>query len=727
MKTIKKYIAMATIASLVMCSFFGCGKNNDEGSADEPAATEDASDPADSTKEPELSPEEQYELDLAKRIDEKLSSMTLDEKLCQMFVLTPESLTGADTVTAAGDSTRIHYDERPVGGVVYFAKNLNDPEQTSQMLSNMTDIATDRIGLVPFLCIDEEGGRVLRIGNNDAFGVTTVGPMADVSSEDEAKDDGAVIGEYLRDLGFNVDFAPCADVLTNPANEVIGNRSFGSDGDRVASYAAAYSDGLHESGVMSAYKHFPGHGATAADSHTGSAYVDKSLDELMDSELKPFISADSDGADFVMVGHISCPGITGDDTPATLSETMVTDILRQKLGYNGLIITDSLSMGAVSDIYSSSDAAVKAVSAGVDVLLMPKDFEGALSGLKQAVSDGTISEERIDQSVRRIIEKKLRWADKNMSHSGLSADESMDYSDTDNWAYYAMGDDKKVDVFMLAPTADQGENFQADAQDDFFREVLKNSLNMQKGIFEDNARLFAPYYNQASMRVYELSPGEREPYMERAYQDVSDAFSYYLKHENNGRPIVLYGFSQGADMTYRLLEEYFDDEELKGQLVAAYAIGWPCTKEMVSKYPWIEPATGEDDLGVVITYEAEAPEVTGSFIVPEDTWSYSINPLNWKTDGTVADKSLNEGACFADYNGTITKELEQWCGAYIDDKRGTLKVTDIDPANWDVGLALLPYGSYHIYDYQLFFRNLQENVLLRIEKYYEQNAYAEAA
>ena len=227
--------------------------------------------------------------------------------------------------------------------------------------------------------------------------------------------------------------------------------------------------------------------------------------------------------------------------------------------------------------------------------------------------------------------------------------------------------------------------------------------------------MFAPYYRQGAMNIYSMTPEEREPYLLHAYDDVAAAFEYYLENENQGRPIVLAGFSQGADMCYRLLEDYFADEEMQKKLVAVYAIGWPCTEEMVEKFPQIRPATSETDTGVVISFDCEAPEVTDTFITPKGTKAYTINPLSWVTDGTPADRSLNIGACFTDYDANITREDEELCGCYIDEDRGILKVCDVDPADYPAIVPNLPEGAYHIYDYQFFFRNLEENVKKRVE------------
>nr|MCR5419134.1 glycoside hydrolase family 3 protein [Lachnospiraceae bacterium] len=235
-----------------------------------------------------------------------------------------------------------------------------------------------------------------------------VGPMSEIQTAEAAKGAGKTIGTYLSSLGFNLDFAPDADVLTEPENNVIGDRSFGKDPQRVTEFAKAYSDGLHEAGLLSCYKHFPGHGATRGDTHKGLAYTDKSLEDLKKSELIPFMNAQKDGADFVMVAHISLPTYLSDDTPCSLSEKMITDVLRKECGYEGLVITDALNMGAVTGQYGADQAAVMAVKAGADMILMPQNFGTAYEALLKAVEDGEIGEDRIDTSVKRILAAKLR-------------------------------------------------------------------------------------------------------------------------------------------------------------------------------------------------------------------------------------------------------------------------------------------------------------------------------
>ena len=304
---------------------------------------------------------------------------------------------------------------------------------------------------------------------------------------------------------------------------------------------------------------------------------------------------------------------------------------------------------------------------------------------------------------------------------------SVDYSSADNWVYFGVGDDKDVDLFLVCPTVDTLDEEFMSLENDVMKGYFAGALEMERGIYEESTRMYAPYYRQVAMNGYEQDLTERERRLAIAYKDVSDAFAYYLENENNGRPIILAGFSQGSDMVYRLMEEYFGSEEMQQKLVAAYAIGWACTEDMVKEYPQIRPAQSADDLGVVISFDCEAPEVSETIVNPAGRKAYSINPLNWKTDSTPADKSLNIGSRFMKSSGKIKSETEQLCGCYIDEERGALKVTDVTPAEYPAVISFLPEGAYHIYDYQFFFMNLQENVKHRVELYMEQAAASEQA
>ena len=295
--------------------------------------------------------------------------------------------------------------------------------------------------------------------------------------------------------------------------------------------------------------------------------------------------------------------------------------------------------------------------------------------------------------------------------------DAVNYSQKENWAYYAEGAGKDADLFLICPTVDMGKDgeYNMSMDDEETKESFLGALNMERGIYEDSATMYAPYYRQMTFPAYSLSDEEMKPYLEIAYNDVSAAFEYYFENCNNGSPLILAGFSQGSQLLLMLLEEYFDDPKYSEKLVAAYCIGWRITEEDLAKHPHLAMAEGEGDTGVIISFNSEAEGVDESIIVPKGTKTLGINPLNWKTDSTHADKSLNTGACFTKYSGEIKRETPALCGAYLDESRGTLRVTDILPE--DYANSLFPNGVYHLYDYQFFFRNLQENVALRLERF----------
>lgn len=313
--------------------------------------TDDGSAPAeDAAEEDEESGSGQDETDA--RVQKLLAGMTLEEKVCQLFMITPEALTGVETATQAGQTTQNAYNEYPVGGIIYFSKNLVSPDQTRTMLANTQQYAQDRTGIPVFLSVDEEGGQVARVGRNSAFGVEKIGNMSDVGASGDTQEAyriGTVIGSYLKDLGFNMDAAPDTDVLTNPQNEVVKYRSFGSDPQLVAEMAKAELKGLNEEGIIGMYKHFPGHRGTTADSHEGYVYVDETLEELENGAFVPFKDGIANDIRVIMVSHIAAPNVTGDNTPATLSHMLITDILRNDLGFDGMVITDALNMGAITE------------------------------------------------------------------------------------------------------------------------------------------------------------------------------------------------------------------------------------------------------------------------------------------------------------------------------------------------------------------------------------------
>ena len=309
----------------------------------------------------------------------------------------------------------------------------------------------------------------------------------------------------------------------------------------------------------------------------------------------------------------------------------------------------------------------------------------------------------------------------SISLSGCSKQtDEADYSDNSNWVYFETDiTDKTADVFFVCPTVYFGsdDSYNMELTDGDTKADFIGAINMEKEIYDRDSRFFAPYYRQVGLNVYSMEISDREQYLELAFGDVKNAFGYYYENCNDGRPIVLVGFSQGADMCIRLMKECFGDEHIQNQLIACYAIGWSITEEETREYPQLKFAKGESDTGVIISFNSEAENIDDSLIVPKGTKTLAINPLNWKTDAAIADKSLNLGACFTDYDGNITEEINNFTGAYIDDVRGTLKITDVTPGEYPAGLEIFEDGIYHLYDYQFFYRNLQKNVQTRIDAY----------
>lgn len=362
-----------------------------------PAATTEP--PTTTEPEPTLSPEEE-------KAQALLDGMTLEEKVYQLFIVTPNTLTGLSGVNAAGETTRTALETYPVGGIVYFGENIYSQGQITDMIRASQEYAKYPL----FICVDEEGGRVSRLSG---IGVTdTLDPMAvygAAGNTGRVRETGQTLGTQLGAVGFNVDFAPVADVVTNPNNTEIGDRSFSDNPEVAAEMVAAMAEGLQDGGTISCLKHFPGHGSTEADSHEGLSATQRTLDELRETELLPFQAGIDAGAEMVMLSHMSAPAITGDDTPCDLSPVIVTELLREELGFTGVIVTDSHEMGAITEYYGCGEAAVMALSAGCDIVLMPMNLEEASAAVLEAIENGTLTEERIDESVLRILTLKYRY------------------------------------------------------------------------------------------------------------------------------------------------------------------------------------------------------------------------------------------------------------------------------------------------------------------------------
>ena len=333
-------------------------------------------------------------------VDKTMAEMSLHDKVCQMMFVTPEGLTGTDDVMVAGDATKQALQAYPVGGIIYFANNFDNVDQTRDMISNTQSYS--KIGL--FIATDEEGGRVNRI--MDTLGTTYIGPMYDYKDDgpDAAFENAKTIASDMSALGFNLDFAPVADVWSNPDNTVIGDRAYSDDYAQAAELVGSAVKGFQDGGVICTLKHFPGHGDTAEDSHYSSAYVNRTKAQIMADEMQPFRTGIDAGAELVMVGHLIVPDI--DELPSTLSYKIATEMLRGDMEFDGVAITDCMEMESIADNYGVADSAVMAVQAGMDMLLQPADLAAAVNAIVTAVQNGDITEPRIDESVRRILTLK---------------------------------------------------------------------------------------------------------------------------------------------------------------------------------------------------------------------------------------------------------------------------------------------------------------------------------
>jgi len=322
-----------------------------------------------------------------------------------LFIISPEQLTGVDRAVKAGDGTKEALEKFPVGGLVYFKQNIQSKEQITEMLANTVSMSKYPI----FLAVDEEGDSVARVA--DTLKLDKVDSAAEIGAagdSNNAYETYKKIGSYLCEYGFNLNFAPVADVLTNPDNDTLAKRSFGEDAEVVSSMVAASVKGLEETGVTACMKHFPGQGNADGDTHDGLTATDRTLEEIRATELQPFAAGMEAGAQMIMVGHIAVPSITEDNTPASLSKKVITDILREEMGYNGVVITDALNMSSITEYYDPAQAAIMALKAGADMILMPEDFETAYEGVLAAVQDGTISEARINDSLKRVYRIKYK-------------------------------------------------------------------------------------------------------------------------------------------------------------------------------------------------------------------------------------------------------------------------------------------------------------------------------
>ena len=359
-------------------------------------------------------------------VEVQLQAMTLREKVGQLFIVRPESLDttihfnlpeGIDgrvddikaiRLQAVNATMRGVNRNYPVGGVILYAHNIDDEARLGAFVSEIRALNGS-----PLLCIDEEGGRVAYIANSGNYEVEKFESMAAIGATGDPRNAyycGNTIGTYLCRYGFDIDFAPVADVNTNPENIVIGARAFSGDPAVAAPMVTSYLQGLKDAGVTGCMKHFPGHGDTKADTHYGYAQSQKTWAEMLSCEMVTFKAGIQWGCQLIMTAHIGTPNVTGSEIPSTMSSLILQDKLRGELGYRNVIITDAMEMGAITQQYTCAEATVGCILAGVDIVLGPQNFVQAFDAVIDAVEKGIITEERLNQSVRRILTlKKQRW------------------------------------------------------------------------------------------------------------------------------------------------------------------------------------------------------------------------------------------------------------------------------------------------------------------------------
>ena len=346
------------------------------------------------------------EITLDGMVSDALSKMTLKEKIGQLFIVCTDSL-DFNAETEVTEKMRKNLEEYKPGGVIFFSYNLKNRTQVKEMISDMQKTAEIPL----FIAVDEEGGSVARIANSKNMQTTKFPAMAEIGKTGDSKNAyhvGETIGKEIYELGFNLDFAPVADINTNAENTEIGNRSFGSEPKTVADMVSQEVKGLQAQGVSATLKHFPGQGQCGEDTHKGYVELNATIDRLRDVEFLPFKSGISAGADMVTMSHVAVSKITGKETPASLTKLMVTDILREELQFDNVIITDAMNMKVITKFYDADQAAIMAIEAGNDMILMPDNFEQAFEGVLEAVKDGTLSESQINEAAGRVLSVKIK-------------------------------------------------------------------------------------------------------------------------------------------------------------------------------------------------------------------------------------------------------------------------------------------------------------------------------
>lgn len=363
--------------------------------------------PEEEVAEEEVVEEEYTEEDLLDEVvNSCISEMSIEDKVAGLFIISPEQLTGQDKVTKAGDGTKEAIETHPVGGIVYSSQNVKDADQLTEMLANTVSYSKYPIFLAASEGLGDESilRKTLKLD-----GYKSAEELGESGDSNLTYESYKSIGEYMTTYGFNLDFSPSADIIVDGVDNKSGGVSFGQDVMVAGNLVAASVEGLNDSGVTAAIKFFPGQGTADANTSEGMANITRTKDEFVNNEMSVFSAGISAGAKMIMVGHVKDAELTGDETlPCSMSKELMTETLRGEFQYNGVIITDSLSKKAITEYYSADDVAIKALKAGADMLLMPEDFELAYNAVVDAVKEGTISEQRINDSLARVYRIKYQ-------------------------------------------------------------------------------------------------------------------------------------------------------------------------------------------------------------------------------------------------------------------------------------------------------------------------------
>lgn len=381
---INRKIIIGVLLVVILC-FIGCGKNN--------KSPED--------KAPSQGDKQSPNKDII-MIKEQISNMTLQEKIGQMVIAGFEGYT-------IDDNTRDIINNYHLGGFILFGRNVEDSEQLLALVNSLKR-ANSKNKTPLFISVDEEGGRISRMPDeiNDLPTNEAIGKIYNSKFSYEI---GRILADEVKSFGFNMNFAPVLDINSNPDNPVIGDRAFGSDVNIVSKLGIQTMKGIQSSGVIPVVKHFPGHGDTSVDSHVGLPSINNDIDRLKSFELIPFKEAINSHVDAVMIAHILLNKIDP-NSPASLSETIITELLRKQMNFNGVVITDDMTMGAILEKYSIGDAAIKAINAGNDIVLVchgQDNVETVLDDLIKAVDNGIISKSKVDESLYRILKLKHKY------------------------------------------------------------------------------------------------------------------------------------------------------------------------------------------------------------------------------------------------------------------------------------------------------------------------------